>query len=69
MPKKLQNHPVHTMRKKSTTVEEITVYGSSITKKQSRIAIHFACICKEEDVFYRQADDMVVKEYSKPAKK
>jgi hypothetical protein len=68
---KLANHPLHMMKKESTTVEEVVVSGSSQKRAQKRLAIRFTCICNEEDIFYRQVDhpDMVMSEYTKPAKK
>lgn len=66
----MKNHPVHIMKIQSSTVEEVFVGGSSLKRTQKRVVIRYACICKEEDIFYRQVDHpaMTSEEYTKPAK-
>lgn len=68
---KRADHTTHIMKKISTTVEEVVVKDFRLRPKQKRLVTKFVCVCSEEDVYYRPSDhpEMMMEEYTKPAKK
>lgn len=65
----LKKHPVHLMKRVSSSIEDVYIHSYSMTKKQKRLVIRYVCSCKEEDVLYREIDkrEYFVTQYTRKA--